>query len=61
MTRDVLIVGGGVAGLSAGIFTGRAGLDTLVVSEGESILERNAHLENYPGSPPASTAACSSG
>jgi thioredoxin reductase len=51
MTRDVLIVGGGVAGLSAGIFTGRAGLDTLVVSEGESILERNAHLENYPGFP----------
>ena len=51
MQRDVLIVGGGVAGLSAGIFTARAGLDTLVVSEGESILERNAHLENYPGFP----------
>jgi len=51
MHRDVLIVGGGVAGLSAGLFTARAGLDTLVVSEGESILERNAHLENYPGFP----------
>ncbi len=51
MHRDVLIVGGGVAGLSAGIFTARAGLDTLVVSDGESILERNAHLENYPGFP----------
>ena len=51
MHADVLIVGGGVAGLSAGIFTARAGLDTLVVSEGESILERNAHLENYPGFP----------
>ncbi|WP_135819884.1 NAD(P)/FAD-dependent oxidoreductase [Halostella litorea] len=51
MDRDVLIVGGGVAGLSAGLFTARAGLDTLVVSEGESILERNAHLENYPGFP----------
>ncbi len=51
MDRDVLIVGGGVAGLSAGIFTARAGLDTLVVNDGESILRRNAHLENYPGFP----------
>jgi len=49
--RDVIIVGGGVAGLSAGLFTARAGLDTLVVSAGESILERNAHLENFPGFP----------
>lgn len=51
MTRDVLIVGGGVAGLSAGIFTARAGLDTVVVDGGDSILARNAHLENYPGFP----------
>jgi thioredoxin reductase len=50
-TRDVCIVGGGVAGLSAGVFIARAGLDTLVVSTGESILNRNAHLENVPGFP----------
>ncbi|MGM0592399.1 MAG: FAD-dependent oxidoreductase [Halobacteriota archaeon] len=49
--RDVCIVGGGVAGLSAAIFTARAGLDTLVVDGGESILARNASLENYPGFP----------
>ncbi|WP_207590401.1 FAD-binding protein [Halomontanus rarus] len=49
--RDVLIVGGGVSGLAAGIFTARAGLDTLVVDGGESILARNASLENYPGFP----------
>ena len=49
--RELLIVGGGVAGLSAGIFGARAGLDTLVVSDGESILARNASLENYPGFP----------
>ncbi|PGF15203.1 thioredoxin reductase [Natrinema sp. CBA1119] len=64
--RDVCIVGGGVAGLAASIFTARAGLDTLVISEGpspsssrtqsgddggESILARNASLENYPGFP----------
>ena len=50
-STDVLIVGSGVAGLTAGIFTARAGLDTLVVNHGESILNRNAHLENFPGFP----------
>ncbi|PCR89529.1 NAD(P)/FAD-dependent oxidoreductase [Natrinema ejinorense] len=64
--RDVCIVGGGVAGLAASIFTARAGLDTLVIDAGgqsppssrtqsgdggESILARNASLENYPGFP----------
>jgi len=47
----VLVVGGGVAGLSAAVFTARHGLDTLVVDAGESILRRNAHLENFPGFP----------
>lgn len=50
-TQDVLIVGGGVAGLSASIFTARHGLDTLVIDADESILRRNAHLENFPGFP----------
>jgi thioredoxin reductase (NADPH) len=49
--HDVLIVGSGPAGLSAGIFTARAGLDTLIVNDGDPILRRNAHLENYPGFP----------
>ena len=48
---EVLIVGGGVAGLSAGIFTARHGFDTAVLSSGGSLLRRNAHLENYPGFP----------
>ncbi|MFB6194765.1 MAG: FAD-dependent oxidoreductase [Haloplanus sp.] len=47
----VVVVGGGVAGLSAGTFTARHGLDTLVVDAGGSILRRNAHLENFPGFP----------
>jgi len=51
MRYDVLVVGGGVAGLSAATFTARAGFDTLVVDSGGSILRRNAHLENYPGFP----------
>ncbi|ARS88663.1 NAD(P)/FAD-dependent oxidoreductase [Natrarchaeobaculum aegyptiacum] len=49
--RDVCIVGGGVAGMATAIFTARAGLDTLVIDGGESILARNASLENYPGFP----------
>lgn len=48
---DVTIVGGGVAGLSAAIFTARHDLDTIVLDAGGSILRRNAHLENYPGFP----------
>lgn len=49
--HDVVIVGGGVAGRSAGIFTARHGLDTLILSAGSPLLRRNAHLENYPGFP----------
>lgn len=48
---DVAIVGGGVAGRSAGIFTARHGLETIILDTGASILRRNAHLENYPGFP----------
>ena len=48
---DVVIVGGGVAGLTAGIFTSRHGLATVICSSGSSLLRRNAHLENYPGFP----------
>ena len=49
--HDVIVVGGGVAGLSAAIFTARQDLDTVVLTTGESRLRRNAHLENYPGFP----------
>ncbi|MFW6152853.1 MAG: FAD-binding protein [Halobacteriota archaeon] len=48
---DVAIVGGGVAGRSAGIFTARHGLETAILDAGSSLLRRNAHLENYPGFP----------
>ncbi|WP_335999478.1 NAD(P)/FAD-dependent oxidoreductase [Halorientalis halophila] len=50
-TTDVCIVGGGVAGLTAGTFTARHGLETTVLSDGESLLRRNGHLENVPGFP----------
>lgn len=50
-TPTVAVVGGGVAGLTAATFTARADLDTTVFDADESILERNAHLENVPGFP----------
>ncbi|EMA55772.1 NAD(P)/FAD-dependent oxidoreductase [Halococcus thailandensis] len=48
---DVIIVGAGVAGLSASIYIARNDLKTLVIDAGDSIMRRNAHLENYPGFP----------
>ncbi len=50
-SADVLVVGDGVAGRSAAIFTARHDLETLVVGTGSPLLRRNAHLENYPGFP----------
>lgn len=50
-TPRVVVIGGGVAGLTAATFTARAGFDTIVLTHGESILRRNAHVENVPGFP----------
>lgn len=49
--HDVVIVGGGPAGCSAGIFTARYGLETVIFDRGRSSLQRCAHLENYLGFP----------
>ncbi|PSP76001.1 thioredoxin reductase [Halobacteriales archaeon QS_3_64_16] len=48
---DVVIVGGGVSGPSAGIFTARAGMDTCILDRGPSSLARCAYLANYLGFP----------
>ncbi len=48
---DVVVVGGGPAGCSAGIYTARYGLDTVVFDRGTSSLQRCAYLENYLGFP----------
>ncbi|WP_256298189.1 FAD-dependent oxidoreductase [Haloarchaeobius salinus] len=49
--HDVVVVGGGPAGCSAGVFLARSGADTAIYDRGRSSLARCAHLENYPGFP----------
>ena len=51
MDYDVIIAGGGPAGMAAAIYTARAGLSTLIVEKmflgGQMAL--TAEVENYPG------------
>jgi hypothetical protein len=49
--HDVIVVGGGPAGCSTGVFTARYGLDTIVFDRGNAALRRCAYLENYLGFP----------
>ncbi|ADJ13889.1 NAD(P)/FAD-dependent oxidoreductase [Halalkalicoccus jeotgali] len=48
---DVVIVGGGPAGCSAGVFTARYGLETAIFDRGRSSIQRCGYLENYLGFP----------
>jgi thioredoxin reductase (NADPH) len=50
---DLIIIGAGPAGLSAGIYAGRAMLDTLIIEQGPDggQIIQTAEIENYPGSP----------
>jgi thioredoxin reductase (NADPH) len=48
---NVAIVGGGVAGLTAALFLGRAGVHTILLDSGESSLRRVSVLHNYLGFP----------
>src|SRR4030042_739613 len=50
---DVVIIGGGPAGLTAGMYAARANLRTLAIA-GESTVSQvtvTDHIENYPGIP----------
>ena len=49
--REVIVIGGGIAGLSAGIYLGRAQRDTLVVDSGHSMAAWEPSVENYFGFP----------
>src|SRR3989344_4315441 len=50
MMYDVIIIGGGCAGLAAGMYCGRFGIKTMVLGEsiGGTIILTNV-VENYPG------------
>jgi thioredoxin reductase (NADPH) len=50
-TREVIVLGGGIAGLSAAIYLGRAQRDTLVIDSGHSMAKWEPVVENYLGFP----------
>jgi len=51
-TYDVIVIGAGVAGLSAGMYCGRFNMKTLVIGEMPGGIITTTHLvENYPGIP----------
>lgn len=49
--REVIVVGGGIAGLSAAIYLGRAERDTLVIDSGRSMAKWEPEVQNYLGFP----------
>jgi len=54
MTKyDVIVIGGGPAGLTAGLYTSRAGLKSLLVERGMfgGQIVNAKHVKNYPGFP----------
>lgn len=48
---DVIILGAGPAGLTAGIYAARAGLDTLIIEKGQTggQISLTLEVDNYPG------------
>ncbi|MEX2536159.1 MAG: thioredoxin-disulfide reductase [Trueperaceae bacterium] len=51
LESDVIIIGGGPAGLTAGIYTGRAQLGTIILEKGlpGGQIAQTEEVENYPG------------
>ncbi|MEO6872532.1 MAG: NAD(P)/FAD-dependent oxidoreductase [Chthoniobacterales bacterium] len=49
--RDVIIIGGGIAGVSAAIYLGRSQRDTLVIDSGHSMAKWEPEVRNYLGFP----------
>lgn len=51
MSKNVIIIGGGPAGVSASLYTVRAGIDTTLIVHGDSALDKAENIENYYGFP----------
>jgi len=51
MVYDLIIIGAGPAGISAGIYAARSGIKTLLLTEdfGGQMTEKAVPIENYPG------------
>src|ERR1700709_1333624 len=49
--REVIVIGGGIAGLSAAIYLGRSQRDTLVIDSGHSMAKWEPIVGNYLGFP----------
>lgn len=47
--KDVIVIGGGVAGLQAGSFTAKAGEETLVLDSGQSLVLNTSNIQNLIG------------
>jgi thioredoxin reductase (NADPH) len=50
-TREVIIIGGGLAGLSAAIYLGRSRRETLLIHTNRSMAKWEADVQNYLGFP----------
>ncbi len=49
--REVIIIGGGLAGLSAALYLGRSKRDTLLIHSGRSMAKWEADVQNDLGFP----------
>ncbi|MFB6208296.1 MAG: FAD-dependent oxidoreductase, partial [Candidatus Nanohaloarchaea archaeon] len=47
--HTVIVIGGGISGLQAGVMTAKAGEDTLVLDTGESLVHNTANIQNLVG------------